>query len=131
MSVFFGFTRGKLIIPPVHMRHAGQIRPAMALDTGARLTVITPRVARELGFPEEELEPEVRIVGATGNASAALLRVASVSVGGAEVKNVRVLCYELPPALGLDGVLGLSFLKHFDIQVSNSTETVTLTEWRE
>ena len=36
MSVFFGFTRGKLIIPPVHMRHAGQIRPAMALDTGAR-----------------------------------------------------------------------------------------------
>lgn len=130
MSVSFKFKRGKLILLPIHMQHTAQMRPVMALDTGARLTVITPRVARELGFPEDELEPEVKIIGATGKASAALIRVASVSVGDTEVRNVRVLCYELPPALGLDGILGLSFLKSFDIQISNSTETVTLTEWQ-
>jgi clan AA aspartic protease (TIGR02281 family) len=129
MSVSFGFARGKLILPPVHMRHAVQVRPVMALDTGARLTVITPRIAQELGFSPDELEPEVRIIGATGSASAAMLRVASVSLRGEEVRNVRVLCHPLPPMLGLDGILGLSFLRHFNIVIDHEKETVTMTRW--
>ncbi|MHC4717973.1 MAG: retropepsin-like aspartic protease family protein [Planctomycetota bacterium] len=131
MRTSFGFSRGKLIVPPVHMRHVSQARPIMALDTGARLTVITPRVAQELGFPPDEIEPDVSIIGATGSASAALLRVASVSIRGMEVRRVRVLCHPLPPTLGLDDILGLDFLRHFDIEIANSTETMTLTRWRE
>ncbi len=50
MSVSLPFTRGRLIIPPVEMWHSFPAWPTMALDTGARLTLIAPRIAEELGF---------------------------------------------------------------------------------
>ncbi len=132
MSVSFGFSRGRLIVVPVRMRHEGLPHcPDMALDTGARLTVITPAIAREIGLEPDGTEPTVSITGATGTASAVLLRVASVSVLGAEVRNLRVLCHLLPAKLKHDGILGLNFLSHFDIEISNRTETVTLTRWRD
>ena len=103
----------------------------MALDTGARMSLIVPELARALGFEPEKMEPAVRLVSATGPASAALLMVASVSVLGLKVKNLRVMCHLLPPDLGLDGLLGLNFLNHFNIEIDNDTETVTLTARRE
>jgi len=126
VRVSFGFSRGRLIVPPVHMRHKFQGRPDVVLDTGSHSTVITPRFAALLGFDAEEMEPTLTVTSATGAASAAELRVASVSVLDAEVRDLRVICHALPPALGLDGVLGLNFLQHF-----NETETVTLTRWRQ
>jgi clan AA aspartic protease (TIGR02281 family) len=101
----------------------------MALDTGARMTVVTPRIAVDLGFGEAEVQPSVVITSATGEAPAAQLRIASVSVLGLEVRNVRALCYPLPPGLKLDGILGLNFLRHFDVEIRNRTETVTMTKW--
>ena len=131
MRVSFPFSRGRLIMPPVLMRHAFRARPDLALDTGARLTVITPDIAEQLGLEPDGTELSVSITGATGTASAALLKVASVSILGAEVKNLRVICHPLPTKLKVDGILGLNFLSHFDIEISNRTETVALTKWRE
>ena len=131
MRVSFGFTRGRLILVPVRFEHKISYRPDMALDTGARMSLIVPELARALGFEPEKMEPAVRLVSATGPASAALLMVASVSVLGLKVKNLRVMCHLLPPDLGLDGLLGLNFLNHFNIEIDNDTETVTLTARRE
>ncbi len=69
--------------------------------------------------------------GATGGAPGALLRVPSVSVLGLGVRNVRVICCKLHPRFGLQGILGLNFLRHFRIVIDNESETVTLTKWRE
>ncbi len=73
----------------------------------------------------------VNVTGAIGTGSAVLLRVASVSVLGEEVRDLRVLCHALPPNLKIEGILGLNFLKHFNIVIDNETEIVTLTKWRE
>ncbi len=131
MSVSFPFTRGRFILPPVEMRHALSAWPTVALDTGARTTVITPELAAALGFELEGLELTVNVVGATGTAAAARLTVRSVSVMGLEVPELEVICHRLPGRLGLQGILGLNFLKHFNIVIDNETETVTLTKWRE
>jgi len=130
MSVSFRFSRGRLIIAPVIMRHVYACQPTMALDTGARLTLIAPRIAEELGFEADSLEPAGNVIGATGAAPAALVRIRSVSVLGLEVANVRALCHALPRELGLDGILGLNFLRHFKIVIDNESETVTLTKLR-
>ncbi len=132
MSVTFSFARGRLIVRKVRLRR-GTVRTwaRMALDTGARVTAITPRIANELGFDPDKAESMARIVGAIGADSAPVLTVASVSIMGAEVRDLRVVCFPLNPKLGLDGVLGLNFLEHFDINISNKTETVTLARWRE
>jgi predicted aspartyl protease len=131
MTISFRFTRGRLVVRRVLMKHAYPAWPMMAIDTGARVSVVTPKVAQELGFDTVQTEPTVSIIGATGKAGAALLRVASAAIMGQEVRDLRVLCHPLPAELQLDGILGLDFLKHFDIHISNSTETLTLTRWRE
>jgi len=131
MTVSFRFTRGRLIARRVLLKHAYPAWPMMAIDTGARVSVVTPKVAQELGFDTGETEPTVNIIGATGKSGAALLRVASAAIMGQEVRNLRVLCHPLPAELQLDGILGLDFLRHFDIQIANSTEMLTLTRWRQ
>ncbi len=128
MTVSFTFSRGTLMIPPVMMRQRFVSQPVLALDTGARVSAITHEVAAALGFEPEEMEPNGTVFGATGEAPASILRVASVSVLGLEVKNLRVICHELHPRFGLQGILGLNFLKHFKIVIDNESETVTLTK---
>lgn len=120
-----------MILPPVYIRERVVCRPDMALDTGARVTVITPRLARELGFEPDEMKPTVKVVSTTGSADAAELTLASVSILTAEVMDLRVVCHPLPGALGLDGVLGLNFLDRFNVEINNESQRVTLTEWRE
>ncbi len=131
MKVSFRFTRGRLITHRVLMRHEFPAWPMMAVDTGARMTVVTPRKAEELGFEPGDIQPSMNILSATGTAPAAVLTVKSVAVMGQEVKDLRVLCYPLPAGLQLDGVLGLDFLERFDIEIRNSTGTFTLTRWQE
>ena len=57
MKVASGFSRGRLIIPPVRMRHKYLREPVMALDTGARVSAIKPELAAALGFEPGEMEP--------------------------------------------------------------------------
>jgi clan AA aspartic protease (TIGR02281 family) len=103
----------------------------MALDTGARISVITPRIALDLGFDAEAVRSSVVITSATGQASAAQVSINSVAILGLEVRDVKALCYPLPSSLQLDGILGLNFLRHFDIEISHTNETVTMERRRE
>ncbi|MHC4249550.1 MAG: retropepsin-like aspartic protease family protein [Planctomycetota bacterium] len=102
----------------------------MALDTGARLSVISPATAEELGFGADDLEPSITVTGATGATPAAMVKIDSVSVLGLEVEKVRAICHTLPPRLRLDGILGLDYLKHFNITINHEAETVALDKWR-
>ncbi len=101
----------------------------MLLDTGARVSAITPKLAGELGFDPDEIKPTTTAVSATGPFSVALLTVPCVSVDGIEVRDLRAICHALPPQLGFEGILGLDFLGHFNIEISNETEKVSMTRW--
>jgi len=114
VNVTFRFQRGHLIIPPVMIEHEFEIRPAMAIDTGARVTVIAPRLAEEVGIELARLEPNVELFGVAGSAWAVEVQLRRVSILGLAVENVRAICHPLPPRLGLDGILGLNFLEHFN-----------------
>ena len=51
-----------------------------------------------------------------------MTRVDSVSVGSLTLENVRVT---ITPALGEEALLGMSFLKHFNLQQQGSTLVIT------
>jgi hypothetical protein len=53
-----------------------------------------------------------------GAAELPVLQVPRLRVFGQEVHDLEVACGELPPKLGLDGVLGLNFLRHFDLRIN-------------
>ncbi|MHC4253154.1 MAG: retropepsin-like aspartic protease family protein, partial [Planctomycetota bacterium] len=127
MTVTFPFARGGFILAPVHVRHgSASHRVMMLLDTGARRSVITPGITKELGSDPDSIEKATRIVGATGTAWAGVLPLDSVSVLGIEVTGLEALCHALPKALGIEGILGMDFLNRFRVVIDGPAETVTI-----
>jgi len=81
----------------------------MMLDTGAKYTVITPNLAERLAL---ELEDARRIPVATASRVdlVPLTPLAQVDVYGLMLEHIEAVVIDLPSALGIEGLLGMSFL---------------------
>jgi len=126
MRASCGFHCGQLILVPVRIEAKRTCRRWMVLDTGAQITMITPNLAAEAGIELTGNEPKVPIVGVTGSESMPLVALPRVSLLGMFVENLEAVCHPLPPRLGLDGILGINFLQHFNLFIHHDTETVSL-----
>ena len=58
-----------------------------------------------------------RIITGSGVEYAPRTTVRSATAIGQKVANLEVLCHDIPPESGVDGLLGLSFLKHFKLTI--------------
>ena len=115
---------GQLIFLRVWLRHRGEFRCRMILDTGARFTILHPELARKIGLATREI-PDARLVGVATCEELSMGAVDSVSLLGHVLPNVQVVCYPIHPRLGVDGILGMNVLQHFDYSVDNTNETFT------
>jgi aspartyl protease family protein len=88
----------------------GQVNGASVrflVDTGATAVALTPGDARRLGFDVGALNYSSRVVTADGDARAASVKLASLTVSGARLENVDALVIEK----GLDtSLLGMTYL---------------------
>jgi aspartyl protease family protein len=89
----------------------------MALDTGASLTVIPWDAAEVLGYDPARTKRRVQFMTGSGMEAAPVLAVEGMEVLGVRVNRVPVLCHDLPQRSLVDGLLGLSFLKHCRMSV--------------
>ena len=83
------------------------------VDTGATDVAIPAKAARAVGV---ELGPEVMVMTAAGPVRAWRARLDRVSVGGITLENVRATVTNAPME---EALLGMSFLKHFNIRQQN------------
>lgn len=83
----------------------------MLLDTGAKYTIVTPEVARRLSL-DLESGRSVPVTTATQLQSARLVNLAQMDLYGLIISDVETAIMNLPTALGVDGLLGISFLQH-------------------
>ena len=91
----------------------GSLRLDMIVDTGAALTTICWADLKAIGY-DPAVVPERRdIITANGTIEVPLLVVRSISFGDAAARDVEVICHDIPELVGIRGLLGLSFLKHF------------------
>lgn len=98
-------SRSALVIPVV-------------LDTGASTTILATDIMARLGY--DSANPELarqRIITGSGIEYAPRMTVRSATAIGQKVTNLDVLCHDLPPQSGVDGLLGLNFLKHFKLTI--------------
>lgn len=87
----------------------------MLLDTGAAYTAISWEVAKDLGYdPAGSLE-RVSIVTANGVVEVPKLAVQQITFRGLSAKQVDVICHDIPELAEIEGLVGLSFLKHFRV----------------
>lgn len=89
----------------------------MALDTGASLTVIPWDAAEALGYDPARTKRRVQFMTGSGMEAAPVFAVEGMEVLGVRINRVPVLCHDLPQRSLVDGLLGLSFLKHCRMSV--------------
>jgi len=110
--------RVKLEVPIV-LRRVKVIGPAgiremdAVLDTGAVYTVIAWDVAKDIGYDPAISERRMPIVTANGVIEAPLITIASIQMADLRADAIDVICHDIPEITGIEGLLGLSFLKNF------------------
>jgi len=100
----------------------------MALDTGSTYTIIPWNVAEILGYDPASERRRVKLTTASGTERAPLLTLRRLRALGLEVENVEIVCHDLPPESAVDGLLGLSFLKYFDINLHFKRHSLELVD---
>lgn len=103
----------------------GSRRAHFALDTGATTTLVSSEFIHTLGYRTDTAK-KVRIIMGGGEEYAPLGKIDKIRVANQRVENLSVTCFNLPQETGLDGLLGLNFLRHFDTEINYSNSTLAL-----
>lgn len=121
----------------VEARLNGRVSGTFLVDTGASYCVITPAVARQLGLglgrglggeggvPGESALSAVTLATPTGDIEAPITTLRVVEVANARAGEISTVIY---PAVEepLSGILGLSFLNHFEFSVDSRRRILRL-----
>lgn len=87
----------------------------MALDTGAILTTIPIETALAIGYDPANATKRVELITASGVDLAPTLTVRTVRCLAQTVHQLEVVCHDLPTQSPVKGLLGLNFLRQFDV----------------
>ncbi len=127
VRVPFLATAPLLVVQCVLWRGSRYIVLRMAVDSGASLVMIKPDILVGLGYDLTAARP-MTIYGIHAQAlTAPQVTLERFGVIGAEEANVDCLALSLPPQVGLDGLVGLSYLHRFSVVTFNfSDNSLTL-----
>jgi len=97
----------------------------LVFDTGASLIIIPWKLATGIGL---DINPQktIQVTTASTIETAPLVNIPKVSVLGETIANVSALVKDLPPEAGVDGLLGLSFIRHFQVHIDFQQGKLTL-----
>jgi predicted aspartyl protease len=90
---------------------------SLAVDTGSAHTVIAEGIIDDLGYSPRQGEAIATVRTAVGKEQGYLLRVSRFWALGFSVSDFRLHVFDLPDGFGIDGVVGLSFLRQFNIEL--------------
>ena len=106
-----------------------QIRGRFIVDTGADRVTVTESFARRLKLELEAL-PEAEFTMADGHRTKGRIVVLrSLAAGDARVENVEAAILPGKPGEQVDGLLGMSFLRHFSVNLDGSSGKLILRQF--
>ena len=88
-----------------------------ALATGASYVIIPPFLMTQLGYQPQGAGRYLPMTTASETVRAPLITLDAISLVGYRIPGVEALCYQLPRRLGVECLIGLSALRHFDIDL--------------
>ena len=92
----------------------------LAIDTGSAETVISPDIVDDLGYSPRDGENITTVRAAIGKEHGYTMRVARFSALGFDVPDFRIHIFDLAAGYGIDGLIGLSFLRQFNYEVRSA-----------
>jgi predicted aspartyl protease len=93
---------------------------SLALDTAATHTHVIPDVLDDIGYSPRHGDQVTVVHSAIGAERGYMLRVARFAALGFTCKDFRLHVHDLPEGIGIDGLLGLSFLRQLNYEVRSS-----------
>ena len=126
MSPVFDPHEGLIIVHAEIVGISGTAILRLALDTGATTTLINSGMLVSIGYDPALSSDRVQITTGSGVEFVPRLIVKRLIVLGSEQTDFSVLCHTLPPSAGVDGLLGLDFLRGNTLRVDFKEGAITL-----
>ena len=98
----------------------------MILDTGAMYTAISWDIAKDIGYDPAVAQNRVPIITANGVIEVPKIKVKAIGFRGLHVEDVEVICHDIPEIAQIEGLMGLTFLKHFRILLDFKNRTIEI-----
>ena len=92
----------------------------LAFDTAATHTHVIPDVLDQVGYSPRQGEAITKITSAIGEEPGYMMPVTKFSALGFSAIDFRVHVHDLPETLGIQGLLGLTFLKQFNYEIRSA-----------
>jgi predicted aspartyl protease len=89
----------------------------MVVDTGSAETVVIPEVLDELGYSARTADRITVMRSAVGREEGYLIRVQRFASLGFQFSDFQIHAHDLPEGWGIHGLLGLTFLRHFNCEI--------------
>ena len=105
---------------------AGITRVRLALDTGATSSIVAREALELIGYNPTRSSDRVRVVTGSAIERAPLITVGRIEGLGRERRDLRILAYAIPSAAGVDGVLGLDFVRGWRLTIDFRAGLITL-----
>ena len=111
----------------VDARPADGRRIRLLIDTGASLTIFTPGVLDQRGIRYQDTGRTRVFSTANGPVRAPVYQLDSLAVGDWYVNHLEIGVLDLGSNAGVDGLLGMNFLKHFQFFIDQNEALLRLT----
>ena len=95
------------------------------VDTGSSVTLVSPTLGRAMGLDGPASGESVELQTLSGLTSGTSARLASLQIGGAELRDVPVVLHD--PGPGLDGILGNTVLARYRVTLDGDRGVLHLT----
>lgn len=126
MSFRFEPQQGLIILRAELWGPSGSAVLRLALDTGATGTVVNVGMLVAVGYDPALAPGRIQVTTGSGVEFAPLVRLDKLTALGQERTGFPVLCHTLPPSAGVDGLLGLDFLRGQTLTIDFRNGAVTL-----
>lgn len=98
----------------------------LILDTGASYLTLPWNIVSAMGIPVDT-NNTIQLTSVSTVETTPKIVIPEISVLGKRVKNVEAIIKDLPPEAPTDGLLGLSFLRHFKLTIDFKKGLLELT----
>lgn len=96
----------------------------LAVDTGASITMISIESALAIGIDPFKATRHIEITTTNGVILTPIITIPSFTCFGIDVKNMDVICHNLPAESSVEGLLGLNFLKSAKVSIDFSRNEI-------
>jgi len=126
MSFSFNPREGLVVVGTELEGPSGTAVLRLALDTGATSTLVNVGMLVAVGYDPAMAATRVQVTTGSGIEFAPRIVVIRLRVLGQERRDFPVLGHTLPPSAGVDGLIGLDFLRGFKLRVDFQTGEISL-----